>query len=186
MNKKPVSILFVGALCLAVALWVLSQGSSKTTPTTSPQDAVEQTVQSQQNDDTVDKNPNSSAPTTEEKQAGDAIKQQDTGNETQTTPAPAQDTATVIIVDAAQYGQEIEARAFVSDALQDGTCTYRFERGNETIEKTVDAFADASTTPCVNVFVPRSEFGSAGEWTMTVTYASGILEGSASKTLLLE
>ena len=121
-------------------------------------------------------------PTEEEKQVANTIKDEVLEQDNSTVP----NTAQIVIVDSSQYGDEIEVRAFVANVTQDGTCTVTFAKDGENIVKKVDAFADASTSPCINVIVPRSEFISAGEWTVTVQYANDIITGSASSTVDIE
>ena len=121
-------------------------------------------------------------PTEEEKQAGDAQKEEVIELENQTLP----DQATVAIVDASQYGSEVEVRAFVANTIQDGTCTIVFEKDSEQLTKKVPAFADATTTPCMNLVVPRSEFSAAGEWNVMVTYTNNTIMGSASSIIVIE
>lgn len=136
-------------------------------------------------------------PTEEERQAGDeqkdTITDKESSNDADETTQPSdsdendrQDdrkSANVVIVDASQYDDIVEVRAFVNNHIQDGTCRYRFQRGNQTINKQLEAHADASTTVCPALEVNRSEFRSAGTWSVTVTYESSGAKGSQSQEL---
>ena len=123
-------------------------------------------------------------PTEEEQAAGDKRKEEIVAQEQ--APQPLPEGATVAIVDASQYEDEVEVRSFVSNIVSDGECTITFEQDTQSITKTVNAFAEASTTLCLSLVVPRSEFPSTGEWTVTVTYKNDTIMGSASRTLVLE
>lgn len=85
-----------------------------------------------------------------------------------------------IIVDASQYSDQIEVRAYVSGIIEDnGTCTIKFTKGTLTVTKEVKGVADATTTRCTNLDVSRGEFSEAGEWTATVAYASSKANGNS-------
>lgn len=86
--------------------------------------------------------------------------------------------ANVVIVDVNQNKQDIEVRAFVSNVVKNGTCKIVFEKNDLKFSKIVNAFADASTTPCMSLIVPREEFPEPGEWKVTVIYESSELVGS--------
>ncbi|MCA9346755.1 hypothetical protein KC960_04660 [Candidatus Saccharibacteria bacterium] len=122
-------------------------------------------------------------PTNEEKQQADTQKQINE-NTDKNTQLP--NTAEVVIVDANQYDQNIEVRAFVSNVIQDGTCEITFIKGNTEFSKTTSAKADASTTPCLAVTVPRSEFIESGEWTVKVSYENSTITGEAEAKMTLQ
>lgn len=119
-------------------------------------------------------------PTNEEKNAGDAIKQEIIDNE-QKNP-PEKSIVKVILVDSSQYGDEIEVRAFVENFVEDGNCTINFTNGDKSIDKTVPAFADASSTPCITLTLPVKDFPEAGMWSVKVTYnnKNNTVQGSVS------
>jgi len=124
-------------------------------------------------------------PTSEESKAGDQQKDQIVQQETK-PPTPAMN-AKVIIVDASQYDTSVEVRAFASNVIKNGTCTFTFTKsGESSIEKTEPAYADASSSPCIALTVDRSEFPSAGTWQLTVKYTSEGIEGSAESSLQLQ
>ena len=154
--------------------------------------------QSLANDDTEDDQTTGidfGPPTEEEQQAGDEQKdaivddESDDESDEQAQPSNSdqndrqddRSSANVVIVDAGQYDDIIEVRAFISDHIQDGTCRYRFQRGNQTVNKQREARADATTTVCPTLEVDRSEFGSSGTWRVTVTYESSRTQGSQSQ-----
>lgn len=124
-------------------------------------------------------NINFDPPTEQEKSAGDEQKKEIVEEEKQSKP----DTAEVVIVDASQYNDEIEIRAFVSNVVKDGTCNYLFENSGQKVEKSSLAKADASTTPCFTLVVPRSEFAKSGVWDVTITYTNDEITGSTSSTI---
>jgi len=129
----------------------------------------------------ADKGINYSPPTKEEQESGDkvkdqVIKTQDQDSKPQTTPA----NATVMITDAAQYGDTVEVRSFISNIYKDGTCTIAFTQGSLNVTKEAPAYQDATTTICTNPVIKRSEFPAAGNWQLTVSYKS--TDGTASGT----
>lgn len=122
-------------------------------------------------------------PSEEEKVAGD--KQKDLILE-QEKNLLVPDGANVIIVDSSQYSNEIEVRAFASNIIADGTCKVSFSKDAYLIEKEVPAYADASSSPCIALSVPRSEFQTSGTWEVTVQYFNSNIKGSASSTIEVE
>ena len=126
-------------------------------------------------------------PTEEEQQAAEDIKDRlaETDDETATTDDQPEDTADkqsarVTIVDANQYGDIVEVRAFVSNHIQSGTCSYTFTQTDQnTIRKERPAQPEASTTVCMNLEVDRDEFPASGNWQLTVRYESEDAAGSS-------
>jgi lipopolysaccharide export LptBFGC system permease protein LptF len=89
----------------------------------------------------------------------------------------------IVIVDAGQYDDSIEVRAFASNVIKDGNCTFTFSKSDKKISKVLPAYADASTTPCVNLALSRNEFNEIGTWDVDVTYNSVGYLGSSKTTL---
>ncbi len=119
-------------------------------------------------------------PTEVEQQAGDEQKKEIIERD-ENISIP--NTAKVVIVDASQYDSKVEVRAFAANVISDGTCVITFTKGAASIQKEVAAFADASSSPCISLTVPRSEFTSNGEWSVTVVYNSATIRGSSTTTL---
>jgi hypothetical protein len=133
-------------------------------------------------------------PTEEEQAAGDEIKDEvvepdqnpvekppQTGNSADSNDKK----INVVITDASQYGSDIEVRAFASNHIEDGTCTITFSKaGQQTIQKEVQARADASTTICSNLTINRSEFPTGGEWSVVVSYNSQNAKGSSNSQII--
>jgi hypothetical protein len=87
-----------------------------------------------------------------------------------TNPTPAN--VTPIVVDAGQYDQLVEVRAFVPGIYEDGgTCTATLTKQNLKLVKQSGAFKDATTTQCHPIIINRSEFSEAGMWTLVLSYA---------------
>jgi len=126
---------------------------------------------------------NYNPPTQQEVKSGD--EQKENLPDANTEPEKP-NSANIVIVDANQYGQEIEVRAFVSNVVNNGTCEIVFEKGSQKIIKSVNAYADASTTPCMNLVVPRSEFPESGDWKVTVSYDSTEIRGQSVSTLEIQ
>ena len=174
MKNKKILGIAISAL-LAVALLVLFLELNGTTdfyqkPKTSTPMAEENPI-------------NYGPPTEEEQAAGDKQKEEIVRKAEENSALP--DNATVAIVDANQYDQEVEIRAFATNVVADGQCIITLQQGNQTVTKTVDAFADASTTPCINLSIPRDEFKSDGEWAVTVEYRNDTIKGSSQTVLTL-
>jgi len=171
MKKKSIifSLLILTALLVAIGIYLYN--SSK--PQVSNSD--NQTI-------------NYDPPTAEEKNAGDKQKEKiiDSSNEIITESEDKPDSANILIVDANQYEDFIEVRAFVENVIEDGTCTYTFTKDSLELVKTSQAFADASTTPCIAISVSIEEFAESGEWRLVVNYASSSAEGSAETKLEIE
>ncbi len=127
-------------------------------------------------------------PTSQEQEAGDAIKPQlpDADSEPQNGNSGDR-TVDLVITDASQYDDTIEVRSFVANYIEDGTCTMTFSLGNETITRETVAKADASTTLCLTLNVPRADFPKSGNWKLKVSYDDGkSASGSAETTVVIE
>jgi cytoskeletal protein RodZ len=137
---------------------------------------TDQTTATNENDINYD------PPTEEEKQQANDTKNELPSSVDKVEP---QDTnlglAEVVIVDANQYDNEIEIRAFVANYIMNGTCTLTFTRNDLTVKRSVEAYSDATTTPCVNTTIPSSEFSEKGTWELEVRYDSGEIYGSATQ-----
>jgi hypothetical protein len=122
-------------------------------------------------------------PTDEDKQAVDDQKQAIVDSQEHATPPPppgSKKDVTPTIVDASQYGDQVEVRSYVSGIIESGgTCTATFTKGSQTVTKTAAGVADATTTRCSIIDVSRSEFASAGSWSIAVTYDSAAAHGSS-------
>ncbi|PID32323.1 hypothetical protein CR970_00965 [Candidatus Saccharibacteria bacterium] len=98
---------------------------------------------------------------------------------------PAKAPATPVVVDAGQYGGNIEARAYVPGVFEEGgACRFVFTSGATVVEKQTAAAADATNTRCENLRFSAAELPQ-GSWSMTVTYSSETHEG-ASQPVSLE
>lgn len=174
-SKTPLYLLlFIGLL---VGLLIILEISGTTNFYSRGEPSSETTVQPV---NTVNYDP----PTEEEKKASDEKKQEIVDSDNQQTDKPS--TAEVIITDASQYEDEIEVRAFVANVIESGTCTYLFELNGEKISKPMPAAADASSTPCMTLTLPRSEFPSSGVWSITVSFESASVKGSKTQEITIE
>lgn len=138
----------------------------------------------------IDSNPTSydkkphidySPATDEEKADSEQHKEDSTKKEDTPTPTPSGLTSvTPVIVDASQYDNQIEVRAYTSGIFEDGgTCTITFTHGTLKVTKQVAASKDATTTRCTNLDVDRAEFQQPGQWTAIVSYSSSTAQGSS-------
>lgn len=126
-------------------------------------------------------------PTEEEKKQAEDNKQRivDEQNAPKTT---GKKEVTPVITNASQLTQTITINAYVSGIFEDGgTCTATITQGSQTLVKTSQSFANASTTDCSPIRIDRSEFPSGGDWQVVIAYDSSAATGrSQSKTLALQ
>lgn len=122
-------------------------------------------------------------PTDEEVNAGNEQKQEIIDQQDPEQTPQNENIVDVIIVDSTQYDSIIEVRAFASGSVKDGTCRITFTKSKTNFSKEVPAKADATTTPCLTLEVPRSEFNSSGIWQVEVVYTSENTSGTSSSTV---
>lgn len=129
------------------------------------------------NTNTIDLSP----ATEEEKKDSERHKDEVAKNDEVTTPQqPGLSVVTPIIVDASQYGDQIEVRAYISEVYEDaGTCTITISKGALKVTKQSVATKDATTTRCANVNIGRTEFPETGQWSAIVSYLSTTSQGSS-------
>lgn len=144
--------------------------------------AKDNPVTTQSTDQSSDREePQFPGPTDEEKQAADQhkdelVKQQ----EAESKPQTGQKAVTPIVTSVNQNGQEIFASGFVPGIFEDGgTCVFTFKKGGHQVVRNVQAFANASTTNCANVTVPRGEFAEPGAWELIISYGSPKAKGDS-------
>jgi hypothetical protein len=147
-----------------------------------PQQVSENPESTTQNDDEINLDP----PTEQEKKETEQHKD-DLAKQNEQQPG-GNTKATVTIIDASQYGQTIEVRAMISGVYEDGgTCKATFTQGSASLSKQSTGFKDATTTTCIPMTITRSDFPSAGDWTVVVTYTSAAANGtSGSKTMRVQ
>lgn len=126
----------------------------------------------------IDMNPATSEEKKESEQHKDEIIEQQK-NQT-TNPAPTGGNVTPIISYADQYGSNIEVAAFVATVVEDGgTCTLTATSGTNKVTKQVTAVRNAKNTTCPTFSIPRSEFKTAGTWSVVVSYSSTAYNGTS-------
>jgi hypothetical protein len=118
-----------------------------------------------------------SPPTDQEKASGDNIKKE---IENQNNDQEKTSNAEVVISDASQYGDIVEVRAFVNNIVSNGSCKITFTKDGQTVTKTVDALADASTSQCKTLSLNSKDFTIKGEWGISVEFNSD--KGSGVKS----
>lgn len=99
-------------------------------------------------------------------------------------PQPSTETnkvaVTPVIVDASQYGQQVEVRSYVTGIVESaGTCNFTFTHGSTTFKKQNTATADATTTKCPNLTLDSTSFAVKGTWSVVVSYDSLKASGSS-------
>jgi hypothetical protein len=170
-SKKIILIVAVFALLLGAAIYFWQNQSEKLSQTESDKPI-----------NTIDY----SGPTDEEKEAGDLQKENNKSREEtdgQTTPPS---NADIVLVDAGQYENIVEVRAYVSNIYaDDGNCSVKLTNGSQTITRTSEAFKDVKTTQCGTFKIDRTEFSAAGTWNLTVSYSSPTSVGSITKEITI-
>jgi hypothetical protein len=132
---------------------------------------------------TINYNP----PTKEEQAAGNAQKD-NTEKSDKPAPVPVVNNKKSVqptISYAKQNGSSIEIDAFVNGVAEDGgSCTLTAKLGTSTVTKQANGILNASNTSCPAFTIARSEFSTAGSWSVTVTYKSSTAEGTSAATNL--
>lgn len=142
-------------------------------PSTSKDDATADGVKSSAADSPVE-NVNTAADT----------KSNTTNNRAQTIDKTK---TSVVIVDAAQYGETIEVRAYANEVSASGTCTFTFSKGDATVVRGSASSPSAQTTSCATLTMPVSAFATRGDWSLVVKYASSSSNGeSDAKTVTVK
>ena len=76
----------------------------------------------------------------------------------------------------------VQAGGYLSPLVESGgTCTLELTKGARTVTAIAPAQADASTTSCGDLAVPRAKL-TAGTWTAVLRYASKTTTGSSDPT----
>ena len=88
-------------------------------------------------------------------------------------PADPRQQATLVVTSLVWNGTSgaVEASGYASVVESDGVCTLTLTKSSLTATARSTAYADASTTSCDLLTIPRSELGS-GTWNATVDYGS--------------
>jgi hypothetical protein len=174
-NNKTKIVLVIAVLVAAIATLVFIL---ERTGTTNFYSSSSSESNSQTNTQPINYDP----PTEDEQAAGDEQKQEIVDNSQKPLPM----TAEVVIVDASQYEDTVEVRAFAANVVEDGTCTITFTKDSKSFSKQVPASADASTSPCIALTVPVAEFGISGAWSVTVNYTGSTVTGNSQTTLEIQ
>lgn len=108
-------------------------------------------------------------------------------SEAQNLPANGKRTVTPVITLAQLSGSEVTIQAYVPGIYEEGgSCTATLKNGTQTVVKQSSAFANATTTDCQHMVIPRGEFPSTGTWNVTVTYSSSKAEGVSNQQSTVE
>ena len=74
----------------------------------------------------------------------------------------------------------VEIRAFIPGVIEGtGKCTATLNQGAQTIQRSSDAFIDASSSQCDPIYIPVSELPSKGTWSLVVVYTSSLHTGKS-------
>jgi hypothetical protein len=175
-NKKIyISILLVAVVVFFIVYLIATRGSRTSddavTGNNSGQISSEQSTDEAINPETIKRNI-----TENEDKNNNTIKQDGTTS---------QKSAEIIIVDAAQYGSEIEVRSFINNYVGPGTCEFTFIQDNLSFSKTEPAYPDATTTVCPNISIDKNQFDEPGEWRLVVNFSSENYYGETETTIVI-
>ena len=123
------------------------------------------------------------SPGTEQDQKEADQRKQEIADQQNQSPEPTtgKKSVTPVIVDASQYDNVVEVRAYVPGVIEDGgTCTVTLTKGSLNVTKQSTGEKDATTTRCTNMTIPRSEFKDYGKWNVSLSYSSSTTQGTAS------
>lgn len=86
-----------------------------------------------------------------------------------------------VIVDAGQYGNQIEVRSYISGIVESGgVCTATFTHGTSTFTRQSTGTSDATTTLCPKITLQKEDFPVSGTWSVTIAYLSNAAYGNSS------
>jgi hypothetical protein len=89
------------------------------------------------------------------------------------SPSPSAKSVSILLVDAGQYGQEIEVRASIQGVIESGgICLATFTQGSATVVKEVKAEANVNSTLCPIISLTRQSFPTPGSWDLVISYKS--------------
>lgn len=128
------------------------------------------------NDDATSYSP----PTIDEQEAADTQKERNIQREAADKSTDKPQTANIVIVDANQYDNTVEVRAYISNVYEDGgKCTAILSNGSATVQEASNSFKDATTTQCGAINIPVSRFPAKGNWQVKVSYSSQTVAGES-------
>lgn len=108
--------------------------------------------------------------TQKQKQAGEYIKANSNDNAVNNEQKGSPKTS-IIITDVAQYGNQIEVRAYATEISSSGSCKITATKDNKVVSRTVRALPNANTSSCQTVDIPVADFTS-GLWSIKIDYSS--------------
>ncbi|MEI7674229.1 MAG: hypothetical protein WCI60_00635 [bacterium] len=166
-TKKLLITFLVILLMLCVAIFIYASRTNDTKKTGDPINKV-----------------NYGPPTETEKSAGDKQKDLNSSKESAIRSSQANGQygkAQVVVVDANQYFENVEVRAYISNVYETGgTCSAQFTSDGSSITGNSSATKDATTTQCGSIVIPRTKFPSGGRWQLIVSYSSPTSMGVSS------
>lgn len=100
-----------------------------------------------------------------------------------TSPAAGKKTVKPTITYAGQYSQVVEVGGYVSGVYEDGgSCTATFDRaGSNSFSRTTLGVKNVTSVDCPVISVPVSDFGTKGEWSVTLNYDSATAQGLSER-----
>lgn len=139
------------------------------------------------------KNTNSidySDPSTAQVDSGNKAKQNlvDSGYGNGTVTTTTKKTISVQIVDASEYtdnGKYVEIRSYVGEVSSTGRCYIQLSKGSLLVAREVGTLTNPTTSACITVDIPISEFGEDGTWSVKVTYSSDTATGESHGDIVI-
>lgn len=143
---------------------------------------------------------NLAPPTSDQKAAGDKIKQgslengeskqNTTGSDQPPAPTPqpgsSKSEVEIMITAANQNDSVLQIRSLISTVTDNGTCTLKLTGpANQSLTRTAEVQALSTTSTCKGFDIQTSELA-PGDWKATLEYDSNTLTGSTSKTITIK
>jgi len=108
-------------------------------------------------------------------------------NQTDTPQPPGKDensgkkVVNVLITNVGISSGTVSASGFVTNIVEsDGSCTYTFTNGNNTVNKVVGTLPNATSTTCKTTTFSSDELPTAGTWSVVLSYNSTQSMGQSS------
>lgn len=122
---------------------------------------------------------NLTPPTSEQKTAGDEIKDNSINNQGSTSP---ESVVNISITAANQNSSLLQIRTLIEAVISTGKCTLTLTKNSNVITKVVAVQALSSSSTCAGFDIPTSEL-SVGTWQSTVDFKNDTLKGTASRSI---
>ena len=124
--------------------------------------------------------------TSDEKSAGDQIKEQALDSQKQNDSNSTSSTVPLVITSANQSSGTVYIRTMIQQVTSAGTCTLSMSNGSgDTYTATSSVQSMASSSTCEGFNVPTSKL-TIGDWSIKITYTNDTSSGSATGSVTVQ